>query len=183
MSNDPLVEIGRLFREEGASEYFGEPVTQSEHMLQAAFLAERAGAPDALVAAALLHDVGHFQGSLTGADLMRGVDNDHGATGAKWLSRFFGEEVTEPVRLHIDAKRYLCAVEPDYFARLSPASVYTLSVQGGPMTSAEVSAFKKTPFSDDAIAVRRFDDDAKERGMSVPDFDSYAPLLKKLANS
>lgn len=175
-----LDEIGRLFRDEGAAEYFGEPVTQAEHMCQAAFLAEKAGAPDHLVAAALLHDVGHFQGALSGADLMRGVDNNHGETGAAWLSQWFAEEVTEPVRLHIAAKRYLCAVEPDYFARLSPASVYTLSVQGGPMSPSEADDFTRSRYAGDAIAIRRWDDEAKDQEVVVPGFDAYLDLLTRL---
>jgi gamma-butyrobetaine dioxygenase len=103
------------------------------HMLLTAALAEAEDAPGTLVAAALLHDVGHFTGTVTGEDLMRGTDNRHGDQGAAWLARWFRPEVTEPVRLHVAAKRYLCATEPAYLELLSPASVYTLGVQGGPM--------------------------------------------------
>src|SRR5215472_1943672 len=137
----PVELIARLFAGDGAVEYLGEAVTQAEHMLQAAHLAELAGATDALVAAALLHDVGHFTGIVSGHDLMRGADNRHSYAGADWLAQWFGPEVTEPVRLHVDAKRYLCAAEPGYAETLSPASVYTLGVQGGPMTGAEAAAF------------------------------------------
>ena len=112
-------------------------------MLQAAALAELAGAAPALIAAALLHDVGHFTGTVTGRDLMQGTDNRHSDQGANWLAQWFGPEVTEPVRLHVDAKRYLCAVEPGYLDRLSPASVYTLRVQGGPMQAAEAAEFER----------------------------------------
>ena len=118
-------EIGALFAGPGARDYLGEPVTIGSHMLQAAALAEAAGADPAQVAAALLHDIGHLRNE---------TDSRHGPAGADWLSQWFGEEVTEPVRLHVSAKRYLCAVEPGYFGLLSDESVRTLARQGGPMS-------------------------------------------------
>ncbi|MEV6924362.1 phosphonate degradation HD-domain oxygenase [Dactylosporangium sp. NPDC051485] len=174
-------ELRRLFGSDGAREYLGEPVTQAEHMLQAAALAERAGAPDALVAAALLHDVGHFHGVLTGADLMAGTDNRHSDTGADWLAQWFGPEVCEPVRLHVAAKRYLCAVEPGYHDRLSEASKYTLGVQGGPMSAQEAQRFAAHPYAADAVALRRWDEQAKDPSAEVPDFAQYQGLLQRLA--
>src|ERR1700689_3327938 len=123
-ADDGVRVVAENFASEGAVEYLGEPVTQAAHMLQAAALAERDGADAALVAAALLHDVGHFTSAVSGHDLMRGTDNRHGAAGAAWLSQWFGPEVTEPVRLHVAAKRYLCAAEPGYAEKLSEASVY-----------------------------------------------------------
>ncbi|GAA2365925.1 phosphonate degradation HD-domain oxygenase [Dactylosporangium salmoneum] len=173
-------ELRRLFESEGAREYLGEPVTQAEHMLQAAALAERAGAPDALVAAALLHDVGHFHGVLTGADLMAGTDNRHSDTGADWLAQWFGPEVCEPVRLHVAAKRYLCAVEPGYHDRLSEASKYTLGVQGGPMPAEEAQRFAAHPYAADAVALRRWDEQAKDPSAVVPAFARYQDLLQRL---
>ena len=140
-ADEAVAAITDLFASEGAADYLGEPVSQAEHMLQAPALAERDGAEDALITAALLHDVGHFAGTLTGHDLMQGTDTRHGENGAAWLSRWFGQEVTEPVRLHVAAKRYLCATEPGYAAALSPASVYTLGVKGGPMRGAELAEF------------------------------------------
>jgi gamma-butyrobetaine dioxygenase len=172
--------IGELFANEGAADYLGEAVTQSAHMLQAAALAEKAGAPPALVAAALLHDVGHFTGTVTGRDLMLGTDNRHSDQGANWLAQWFGPEVTEPVRLHVAAKRYLCAVEPGYFERLSPASVYTLGVQGGPMRGDELTEFEASPFAQDACQVRRWDDDAKDPDTPAPSFEHFAPVLEGL---
>ncbi|WP_037902330.1 TauD/TfdA family dioxygenase [Streptomyces sp. NRRL S-350] len=172
--------IAGLFAGEGAGEYLGEEVTMAEHMLQAAAAAEAAGAPDHLVAAALLHDVGHFRGALPGTDLMRGQDNRHGAAGADWLGRWFGAEVTGPVRLHVAAKRYLCAVEPGYRGRLSAASEYTLTVQGGPMGEEEAAAFARLPGAADAVAVRRWDEQAKVPGAAVPGFEHYRPLLASL---
>ena len=184
----PVDLLAELFRSEGAGEYLGEPVTVAQHLLQAGALAAAAGAPPALVAAALLHDAGHLRGAdpladtgeLSGRELMSGTDNDHGERGAAWLARWFPPSVTEPVRLHVAAKRYLCAVEPAYFALLSPASVYTLSLQGGPMTAAEADRFAAAPYAADAVAVRRWDDIAKDPAAGVPGFDAYRPLLEGL---
>lgn len=173
-------QIAALFAGEGGAEYLGEPVTQAQHMFQAAALAEREGASPALVAAALLHDVGHFTGAVHGRDLMAGHDNRHSHQGADWLATWFGPEVTEPVRLHVAAKRYLCAVEPGYFDKLSEASVYTLSVQGGPMSAEEVAAFEADPYSADAVRLRRWDEAAKEPDADDPGFDHYRELLTKL---
>nr|BFD93861.1 hypothetical protein KitaXyl93_52210 [Kitasatospora sp. Xyl93] len=172
--------IAELFAGEGAGEYLGEEVTMAEHMLQAAAAAEAAGAPAHLVAAALLHDVGHFHGALHGRDLMDGRDNRHSDSGADWLAQWFGPEVTEPVRLHVAAKRYLCAVEPGYRERLSAASAYTLEVQGGPMDERRAAAFAELPGARDAVAVRRWDERAKVAGAPVPGFEHYRPLLAAL---
>src|SRR5947209_18649346 len=145
--------IAELFAGPGARDYLGEPVTIGEHMRQAGALAEAAGAPAPLVAAALLHDVGH---------LLDESDARHGTGGARWLGQWFGPEVTEPVRLHVAAKRYLCVTEPGYFARLSPEAVRTLALQGGPMTPEQAAAFEALPHARDAVAVRRWDDEAKD---------------------
>ncbi|WP_327399261.1 TauD/TfdA family dioxygenase [Streptomyces sp. NBC_01288] len=176
-------ELAELFAGEGASAYLGEEVTMAQHMLQAAARAEEAGAPDALVAAALLHDLGHFHGPVTGEELMEGTDNRHSHTGADRLAEWFGPEVTEPIRLHVAAKRYLCAVEPGYFGRLSQASVYTLEVQGGPMSPAEVSAYEANPYAADGVAVRRWDDEGKDPEAPTPDFTHFRPLLTALLRS
>ncbi|WP_457031344.1 2-trimethylaminoethylphosphonate dioxygenase [Kitasatospora sp. P5_F3] len=173
--------IAGLFAAEGAGEYLGEAVTMAEHMLQCGALAEAAGAPDHLVAAALLHDVGHFGGS--GLELMAGQDNRHSHTGADWLARWFGPEVTGPIQLHVAAKRYLCAVDPSYLALLSEASVFTLQVQGGPMTEEEAAAFAALPGAADAVTVRRWDDQAKDADAVTPDFDHFRPLLARLLGS
>jgi gamma-butyrobetaine dioxygenase len=177
---DPLTVIAGLFASEGAADYLGEAVTQAAHMLQAAALAERDAAADALIAAALLHDVGHFTGTVTGRDLMRGTDNRHSEQGAAWLAQWFGTEVTEPVRLHVDAKRYLCAVEPGYLEQLSPASVYTLGVQGGPMDAVEQAEFESSPYAPAACQVRRWDDRAKDPQAAAPELDHFAPLLRRV---
>ncbi len=166
--------IGELFAGPGAQAYLGEPVTIGAHMLQAGALAEAAGADSPLVAAALLHDIGH---------LRHETDARHGEAGARWLSQWFGEAVTEPVRLHVAAKRYLCAVEPGYFTLLSAESVRTLSRQGGPMTAEEAAAFEALPHAADAVAVRRWDDEAKDPAVTPPEFAHFAPLLDALVLS
>ena len=166
--------IAELFAGPGARDYLGEAVTIGVHMRQAGALAEAAGAPAPLVAAALLHDVGH---------LRQETDDRHGAAGARWLSQWFGEKVTEPVRLHVAAKRYLCAAEPGYFGLLSPESVRTLALQGGPMTPAQAAAFEALPFARDAVAVRRWDDEAKDPAVTPPAFAHFEPLLGGLVRS
>lgn len=170
----------------GAREYLGEPVTVLEHLLQAGSLAEREGLPPALVAAALLHDVGHLlepdgSAGLSGARLMAGSDNHHGARGARWLARWFGPEVTEPVRLHVDAKRYLCATEPGYYGLLSQASRHTLSVQGGPMGEAEARQFAASRQAGPAVAIRRLDEAAKDGVVRSKGIGHFLPLLMALA--
>jgi gamma-butyrobetaine dioxygenase len=188
MIMSPVDAVAELFASEGAADYLGEPVTVAAHLLQAGALAQDAGAPAALVVAALLHDVGHLRGAdahtggveLSGRELMAGTDNNHGERGAVWLAQWFPPAVSEPVRLHVAAKRYLCATEPSYFGQLSEASVYTLSVQGGPMTDAEAGEFEREPHAADAIAVRRWDDQAKDPSADVPAFDHYRPLLASL---
>jgi gamma-butyrobetaine dioxygenase len=163
--------IAELFAGPGARDYLGEAVSIGEHMRQAGALAESAGAAAPLVAAALLHDVGHLRSE---------SDARHGAGGARWLSQWFGAEVTEPVRLHVEAKRYLCAAEPGYFDLLSAESVRTLSVQGGPMTAEQAAAFAALPYAGDAVAVRRWDDEAKDPAVTPPGFGHFAPLLTAL---
>jgi gamma-butyrobetaine dioxygenase len=166
-------EILGLFARRGAAAYHGEAVSQTEHALQAAELAEREGAPDHLVVAALLHDVGHL---LDGQDedfAARGIDGGHEQAGSAWLARHFGPEVTEPIRMHVAAKRYLCAVDPSYLDGLSPASRLSLSLQGGPMSAQERAAFESNPAHGDAIRLRRWDDAAKVPGLDVPGLEHY----------
>jgi gamma-butyrobetaine dioxygenase len=187
----PVDAIAELFASAGAADYLGEPVTVATHLLQAGALALAAGAAPALVAAALLHDVGHLRGAdavadgieSSGRELMAGTDNNHGERGAQWLAQWFPASVTEPVRLHVAAKRYLCAAEPAYFGQLSEASVYTLTVQGGPMSDAEAREFEREPYAADAIAVRRWDDQAKDPQYEAPELVHFRPLLTGLSGS
>jgi gamma-butyrobetaine dioxygenase len=174
---DIVDEILDLFAKRGADAYLGEPVSQQEHALQAAHLAVLDGAPAALVAAALLHDVGHLLGGEENP-AEHGVDARHEDAGYAWLEKYFGPEVTESVRLHVRAKRYLCAVEPDYMSALSPASVLSLELQGGPLTTAEVYSFEQNPFARGAVRLRRWDDQAKTPALEVPGLQDYAPILR-----
>jgi phosphonate degradation associated HDIG domain protein len=170
-------EILDLFRRRGESAYFGEAVSQAEHALQAADLATREGATDALIAAALLHDIGHLLHDEGEHVAERGVDARHEARGEAWLQSRFGPEVTEPVRLHVAAKRYLCAVDPAYVDALSPASVRSLELQGGPMRADEVTAFEQNPHFRAAVRLRRWDDAAKVPDLAVPGLDAYRERL------
>jgi gamma-butyrobetaine dioxygenase len=177
--------IAELFAGPGARDYLGEAVTIGEHMRQAGALAEAAGAPAPLAAAALLHDVGHLigeaeRGGLGGSSPRANTDARHGTGGAEWLSQWFGPAVTEPVRLHVAAKRYLCAAEAGYSGLLSPESVRTLALQGGPMTPVQAAAFEALPHARDAVAIRRWDDQAKDPALTPPEFAYFAPLLERL---
>ena len=176
--------IAELFAGPGARDYLGEAVTIGEHMRQAGALAGAAGAAAPLVAAALLHDVGHLRSEPRGVWGGRPPDSTdarHGTGGAQWLSQWFGPAVTEPVRLHVAAKRYLCATEPGYFGLLSAESVRTLALQGGPMTAEQAAAFAAMPYARDAVAVRRWDDEAKDPSVTPPPFGHFEPLLISLS--
>jgi len=173
-------QVFSLFLERGQGAYFGEAVTETDHALQAAHLAEKSGANSELVAAALLHDVGHLLHGL-GEDLAeQGRDGRHEEGGAAWLARHFAPAVVDPVRLHVAAKRYLCAVEPGYLAELSPASRLSLGLQGGPFNVDEVRSFEREPWFRSAVAVRRWDDAAKVPDLSVPALEHYRGHLESV---
>ena len=176
---DIAEEIAALFRNEGSEAYLGEPVSIAEHMLQTADGAEHSGAPPALVAAALLHDLGHLVHAMAADSALRGIDTVHEQAGAEWLSRAFGPAVTEPIRLHVAAKRYLCATRPTYLAALSPASVHSLMLQRGPFSPDEAEAFAATPYAADAVRVRQWDDLGKVDGRVTQPFDHYRVLLQR----
>ena len=182
LTSDTIVDfIADIFERRGAESYLGEAVTMSEHMLQAACLAEAAGASDVVVAAALLHDIGHYTSEFPPDAQDQGIDNRHNEAGAAVLAPFFPPAVVACVRHHVPAKRYLCATDPGYLARLSPASVLTLSLQGGPMEAVEVASFARLANLQDILQVRIWDDAAKVPGRKTPDFAHYAPLLRSLA--
>jgi len=176
-------EILTLFREKGHAAYFGEAVTEAEHALQCAHLATRAGASNDLIAAALLHDVGHLLHGLSEDIAEQGIDGRHEEAGAAWLKGYFGPAVVDPVRLHVPAKRYLCTVETDYHAELSASSQLSLRLQGGPMSADEVHRFEAEPQFRSAVAVRRWDDVAKVPGLVVPDLEHYRPSLEAALSS
>ena len=158
--------------------HYGEGVTQIEHALQSAALAEAQACPPSLVVAALLHDVGHL---LEADDLAKsGIDDRHEVFGARALARIFGDAVYQPVTLHVAAKRYLCFIEPRYPAGLSAASQRSLILQGGPFNPAQALAFERAPYWRDAVQLRRFDDMGKRDENALRDFSSYLPLMRSL---
>jgi len=169
-----------LFAERGHDAYFGEAVSQLEHALQAAWLAEQSRALPLLVAAALLHDIGHLIHGLPENIADHGIDGVHEAAGADWLANYFGPGITEPIRMHVSAKRYLCYADSAYRAQLSPASIQSLSLQGGPFTVAEACAMEAKPYFQDALSLRRWDDIAKVPGLVVPPLEHYRELIEGL---
>lgn len=175
--------IIELFHANGNSQYGHEAVTQLQHGLQAALLAEQEGASSELIAASLLHDVGHLLHDLPDDAPDQGIDDRHEVLGERWLEKHFTQAVVEPVRLHVDAKRYLCAVEADYFSRLSPPSVQSLHLQGGPMNQAEVADFRTHPFHADAVRLRRWDDLAKDPALVTPPIEHFARHLDAAASA
>ena len=178
ISAEPVGRILRLFRDHGDEGYFGENVSQTEHALQTAWAAEKAGAGAALIAAALLHDVGHLLHHL-GEDCARqGIDDCHEDLGARFVQRYFGPDVSEPIRLHVPAKRFLCAVEAGYRARLSEASLQSLKLQGGPFTKLEVEQFRQDPHGEAALVLRRWDEEAKIVGLATPGLVHFRPYLE-----
>lgn len=179
MAADVIDRIFDLFERFGMV-YYGEDATQLQHALQAAELARRNRCSDALIAAALLHDVGQFIDDAGNAAESLGIDARHEISGSSYLSDYFPREVTEPVRLHVAAKRYLCAIDPAYLKGLSRASAVSLALQGGPMSAEEVREFEAEPFFADAVTLRRLDDMGKHPSWRVPDLASYRPLLQSL---
>jgi [1-hydroxy-2-(trimethylamino)ethyl]phosphonate dioxygenase len=176
-------EIFGRFREYGAGAYLGEPVSMTEHMLQSAYAAEGEGAEPRLVAAALLHDYGHFIHEYEEDAAEHGIDTQHEEVGHAFLSQHFGPEIAEPIRMHVAAKRYLCATDPSYLDELSPASILSLELQGGPYSPAEVSEFERSPYAEDAVRLRRWDDVGKVAGLETPDLEHYRAVLESALRS
>jgi len=177
---DALIdEIFRLFRERG-DRLYGEDVTERMHGLQCATLAERDGQPPELIAAALLHDIGHLLHDLGEDAAERGIDATHEDLGEAWLREHFPPEVTEPVRLHVAAKRYLCAVDPAYRAGLSEASERSLMLQGGPMSDEEVAAYEAGEHHEAATQLRRYDDAGKDPSIPEVDLEHFRPVLQQV---
>lgn len=177
----PVETILAIYQAHGAAAYFGERVTMTEHGLQAAYFAQVAGAPKALVIAALLHDIGHLIEQVPDALEDWTTDAHHEETGARWLAKRFPPEISEPVRLHVAAKRYLCATHAQYLAKLSPASVHTLRLQGGAMSEREVAQFEAERYCREAVRLRHWDDHGKVAGLKIPQLSDYLVLIEELA--
>lgn len=178
MEHAVLAKIMDLFNQHGGSQYGGEAVTQREHALQGALLARQSGLDAPTVVAALLHDIGHLLHHLPDDAPEQGIDDHHEDLGAGWLEKHLIPAAVEPVRLHVAAKRYLCAVESDYFARLSAPSVTSLELQGGPMSEKEVKEFEAHPHFRQSILVRRLDEEAKVPGLPTPAIEDFVPELQ-----
>ena len=175
--------IGGIFERCGDEEYLGEPVTMAQHMLQGATIAEQNGMDDEIVVAALLHDIGHFTSEFGTFSMEDTEDRFHEEAGAKVLERFFPSVITDCVRYHVAAKRYLCATKPSYFDRLSDASIHSLNLQGGPMSDDEVAEFEKNPNLAKIIQVRYLDEAGKHPDMETPDYTHFAPAVQRIVDA
>jgi phosphonate degradation associated HDIG domain protein len=180
---EPIDRLFHILRQAGPGHYGESAVTQYEHAVQCAMLAEREGATPALVTAALLHDIGHLTNADDRAAAARGDDARHERIGAALLARWFGETVAAPVRLHVPAKRYLTACEPGYFSALSSGSRRSLALQGGPFTPREAGDFIVLPHAEAAVRLRRWDDAAKVAGAPVADLEHFVPYLADCVGS
>jgi [1-hydroxy-2-(trimethylamino)ethyl]phosphonate dioxygenase len=175
-----IEEVHDIFEAKGAELYLGEAVTQLEHALQCATFAKRDGGTASEIVAALLHDIGHLLHHLPEDCADHGIDDRHEQLGGRWLEKRLPPSVTEPVRLHVAAKRYLCRVDANYAAILSPSSVQSLRLQGGPMNDAEVNEFNSMPHAHAAVRLRRWDDEGKIVGLSTPTLAEFTALIPEL---
>ena len=177
MDQELVAMIGDIIDGKGHGAYGLSAVNQRAHALQAAWLAEQAGCGAALIAACLLHDIGHMVHDLGHDPAAAGIDDKHEDLGHAWLTRWFGPEVTEPVRLHVAAKRYLCAAEANYFSKLSRDSVRSLALQGGPMSVNEMTEWRANPHAEAAVTLRRFDEAAKVKDLATPSVAHFLPSV------
>jgi phosphonate degradation associated HDIG domain protein len=175
-----LTDIRHLFDTYGAIAYSGDPVTQLQHALQTAALAEEAGADETLVGAALLHDLGHLLNLQGETPSERGIDDLHQYFALPFLRPVLSDAVLEPIRLHVDAKRCLCAIDDAYFGQLSADSVRSLELQGGIFSKEEAEAFLQKPYAEDALRLRKWDDRAKEENRATPGLDHYLSVVARV---
>jgi phosphonate degradation associated HDIG domain protein len=166
-----------LFNEKGHSLYGGEAVTQTEHALQTATFARKNNASDALITASLLHDIGHLLHALPDDAPDFGVDDLHEELAAMFLEKHFIKEVVEPAKLHVQAKRYLCFVDADYYNTLSEPSRQSLALQGGIMNAEEAAEFEKYENYKEAVLLRTWDDLAKDPTMQTDPIEAFAPYI------
>ncbi|WP_425044441.1 (R)-1-hydroxy-2-trimethylaminoethylphosphonate oxygenase [Primorskyibacter sp. S87] len=184
LSQENIVDfLADIFERRGDEEYLGEPVTMAEHMLQGATIAEQNGLSEEIIVAALLHDIGHFTSEFGTFSMNDTKDRHHEDAGAEVLAPFFPSIVTDCVLYHVAAKRYLCATKPEYFKRLSEASVHSLNLQGGPMDASEVAEFEKNPNLEKIIQVRYLDEAGKRADMDTPDFHHFAPMVQRVVDA
>jgi phosphonate degradation associated HDIG domain protein len=175
-----LSDIRSLFEQYGSMAYSGEPVSQLQHALQSGQLAEEEGGGEELVAAAFLHDLGHLLNLQGETPTARGIDDLHQYFALPFLRPVLPDAVLEPIRLHVDAKRCLCAIDEAYLGKLSADSVRSLELQGGIFSRAQADAFLAKPYAEDALRLRRWDDRAKEAGRVTPDLDHYMQVVERV---
>lgn len=173
-------QIYEIYVRQATKRYGLSDVNQQQHALQAAMLAEHNGEPPALIVAAFLHDIGHMVHDLGEDPARAGIDDLHEERGATFLAKYFSPDVVEPVRLHVPAKRYLCAIDVTYFDQLSEDSVRSLALQGGPMSAQEVAAFEALPHAPAAIRLRRLDEAAKDAAMETPPVDHFMTYVDQM---
>lgn len=173
-------EITVLFTHHGGDLYGGEDIDQTAHALQCAQLAEEVSAPPRMILAALLHDIGHLLHDDFEQTAKGNTDRLHEELGYAFLKSCLGEGVAEPVRLHVAAKRYLCATKPVYLGQLSAASKHSLKLQGGPMDKAEIAAFEQNRFYRDAVKLRYWDDLGKDPAMTTKSLAHFLSYVDKL---
>ena len=175
--------LADIFDRRGNEEYLGEPVTMAEHMLQGAHFAEKAGEAEIIIVAALLHDIGHFTSEFGTFSMNDTKDKHHEDAGADVLEEFFPKLVTDCVRHHVAAKRYLCATRPEYLKRLSKASIHSLNLQGGPMNKQEITAFEQNPNLKQIIKVRHYDDAGKRAELKTQPFSHYTAMIQNVVDN
>jgi phosphonate degradation associated HDIG domain protein len=180
MSQRSIDEIVDLYHAWG-DENYDEDVSQISHARQCAALAIRDGADEKLCIAALLHDIGHLFELSKFNGPNRSTNLHHEQTGSSFLAEMFPPAVTIPIALHVDAKRHLTAVDPDYEASLSRGSRRSLDLQGGPYSPTESKEFLNLAGSAEAVRLRRWDDHGKVIGLEVPEFDSWIPMMRRIA--
>ena len=176
-----LADIEYLFAKHGDEQYSGEPVTQLEHALQTAYFAERDGADDELITAALLHDLGHLLHDLGETPSVRGVDDVHQYRALPFLRGLFSDDVLNAIRLHVDAKRFLCAIQPEYHALLSEDSRRSLLLQGGIFNDAAAAEFIRQQGAERAVQLRLWDDAAKDANLTTPTLAHFMQCASRCA--
>ena len=181
--NTDINSIIQILLNKGDEQYGIEAVSQLEHALQCATLAEANSATPELITASLLHDFGHLVHNLGEDAAERGIDDRHEYRALGYLQTIFSDAVTEPIRMHVNAKRYLCAVNKDYWDSLSPASKTSLELQGGIFSEAEATEFINQPYAEDAVKLRMWDDWAKVKNLKTPGLEYFVPAMDKLTPS
>ncbi len=180
MMKSNIAKIIEILATKGYEQYGNEAVSQLEHALQCATLAKQNNATPELITASLLHDFGHLVHNLGEDAAEKGIDDRHQYRALGYLNKIFSSAVTEPIRMHVNAKRYLCAVDSSYYNSLSPASKVSLELQGGIYSEQEAQEFISQPYAKDAVQLRIWDDIAKVKDLPTPTLENFIPTIEKL---